>query len=369
METIIKRLQSFADELWPLDFADYEKEMNNCCTSIALDIFKNSGIFHEKGESWSCESIKKGMGHPDEADYLVKKLLHLLVEARIIEQKGDDYICLIADPELDSPAELLVSLSRRFPAEGATIQWLSRAYGGMTRLLQGRAYPEDILFPWGDMTLIEELYNESPIYSFYSQLAGEGVKELAQASPEGRVKLLEIGSGTGNGTAALLNAQSAGFSEYTYSDISRSLVKKGKKRFKEHDFMNFKLFDICKPAQEQEFTPDSYDVVAGVNVLHASENAAEAIKNIRSLLKEGGSFIISEVSPAPRRLYPFMELTFGLIPSYNSYNDKESRPLSPLLPLEEWQELFLESGFKEAYVAPAYKDGSCYRGGIVIGKR
>lgn len=367
MKKILTKLQVLADSLWPANYAEYEQSMNDCCLSIALELFKNNGCFLKKGDIETRETLKKRIGYPDEAAYLVEKLLHILIVNGLVEENGGSYTCLNPDPMLGSPAEILVSLTRRYPSEGATVQWLSRAYGGMMPLLQGRAYPEDILFPWGDMSLIEELYESSPIYSYYSRLAGAGVKELIVNSPAERVELLEIGAGTGNGTASVLSAQSEGFSRYTYTDVSRSLVKKGKRRFKKHDFMDYKLFDITKTPVEQDFSENSYDLVAGINVLHASMDAGRAISNIHSLLKDGGSFVISEVSPAPNKVYPFMELTFGLIPSYNSYIDKESRPLSPLLPLEEWRELFLKNGFSEAHIAPTKKEGSCYRGGLVIG--
>jgi ubiquinone/menaquinone biosynthesis C-methylase UbiE len=104
-------------------------------------------------------------------------------------------------------------------------------------------------------------------------------------------------------------------------------------------------------------------------VLHATIDIKTSLINIKKLLKDGGCVIIAEVSPPENSIYRFMELTFGLIPSYNNYRDKDIRPLSPLISQKKWIEVLENENFKNVYSIPGLQINNYhnYRGGVIIG--
>ena len=103
--------------------------------------------------------------------------------------------------------------------------------------------------------------------------------------------------------------------------------------------------------------------------MHAINDISEACNSMYKLVKPGGYVVLGEISPPPGGLYRYMELTFGLLASYYLYDDKELRPLSPILLPEQWIEHFKKAGFSAAIAIPGDKLEGCDRGGSIIAKK
>jgi acyl transferase domain-containing protein len=96
---------------------------------------------------------------------------------------------------------------------------------------------------------------------------------LGHSYPEMRV--LEIGAGTGSGTASFLDYLhspdgSRLYSQYTFSDISAGFLTAAKERFARCDGMEYAVLDISKDPTEQGFKPESYDLIIASNVFSFS---------------------------------------------------------------------------------------------------
>lgn len=373
IENELKPLIEVVKSSWIQNFPEYEANMNRCALSIALDIFKGLGFSFKKGEPFTLDDIRAKTNFQPQAEYLIKRLLTILVEDKIIEPADNipgNFIPINPDLYIESPPELLVRLAKKYPEESASLQWLARAYNGMIPLIKGAAYPEDILFPWGDMGLIQELYDESPIYKYYSTLAAKTVDLIVKNIFKKKAALLEVGAGTGNGTDILIGLDSLNFDKYLFTDIARSLVKNAKKKYAGYQFMEYSMLDLTIDPSDQGVEKSSFDIVYAVNVVHAAKNCKTALKNIYDLLRDNGALVIAEISPPENSNYRFMELTFGLIPSYNDYEDKDVRPDSPLLTQDKWIGLCKEIGYKASYALPHSfiddADRPNYRGGVIV---
>lgn len=105
--------------------------------------------------------------------------------------------------------------------------------------------------------------------------------------------------------------------------------------------MAFKTLDIEKPATDQGFADNSYDVVVASLVLHATRDLETALRNARKLLRPGGFLIILEVTDnTPFRL----GLIFGSMPGW-WLGGEDGRKLSPCISIAAWQELMAKTGF------------------------
>ena len=133
--------------------------------------------------------------------------------------------------------------------------------------------------------------------------------------------------------------------------------------------MEFKALDVTKPLAEQDVTTGSVDLLFAVNVMHATNDILQACNTMASLVKEGGYVVLGEISPPKDGLYRYMELTFGLLASYNQYDDKDLRPNSPILRPEQWIEYFKKAGFTEALAIPGDKLEGSDRGGVIIARK
>ncbi len=364
-----------AKSFWPSNWPEIEKMFNRCSFSISVDIImKHLELFHKKNDFETLETIKNKINLFSDAEYVFQKMLDILCEEKILEKKDNGYICLDAEPDIESPAEALVIATRKIPEEGAPFQWLARGYGGLVQFIKGKLYGEEVMFPWNDFSLVEDVYYTSNVYGFWSKLAGKVVKRIIENKYNNKITVLEIGAGTGNGTYNVFeNVENVSkkFEKYIFTDISKALTKKAKKSeyFQKYDFIEYKQLDVTKDLSDQEIDQESADILLAVNVLHATDNLLTGCKSFYKLVKKGGYVVLGEIAPPADGLYRYMELTFGLLASYNNYNDKDIRPNCPIIRPDKWIEIFKKAGFSDVIAIPHNKLEGCDRGGVVIAQK
>ena len=76
--------------------------------------------------------------------------------------------------------------------------------------------------------------------------------------------------------------------------------------------MNYKKLDIGKRPLTQGFTPGRYDLVIASNILHATSDIENTIRNVRELLKPGGRFVLLEIT----KLQAHLNVSFGGLPGW-----------------------------------------------------
>ncbi len=366
---LVEQLVVDAKAVWPEDFDDIEEMFNSCCFAMAFSVISKLELFQNKGDFETMDTLREKVGLFKDAEYVMGKVLHILCDEGVLEAKDGGWVCVDNDPYVGTPSESLVTATRKFPTEGAPYQWLARANDGLVSFIQGKLYSQEVMFPMGDFKLVEEVYNTSDVYSFYSKLAGRAVKRLVNDHFDRPVTMFEIGAGTGNGTANVLNETDDKFERYIFTDVAKALIQRGQRRFKKsgYDFLEYREFDAMKDLPSQDIEEGTVDLVLAVNVMHATDDIAAGLANTLKLLKDGGVLLLSEIAPPEGGLYRYMELTFGLLPSYAVYTDKARRPVAPIIRPREWVRAFEEVGFREVHIIPGDKAPELDRGGIVIG--
>ncbi|MEU6153492.1 SDR family NAD(P)-dependent oxidoreductase [Actinosynnema sp. NPDC047251] len=218
------------------------------------------------------------------------------------------------------------------------VELLNRCTEGLPGVLDGRTPPTEVLFPGGSTDLVGAVYQGQRAADFYHRLMAD---ELARAV--GRTdapRVLEIGAGTGAGTAFALPA--AGGAHYDYTDVSTAFLRSGEEEFGAR-FPNaaFRVFDVEADPVAQGFTPGTYDVVLATNVLHATRDVVQVLRHARALLRPGGVLLVNEVT----RTSDFLTATFGLLPGWWRFADAHRRlPHSPLLSPAGWRSALGEAG-------------------------
>jgi ubiquinone/menaquinone biosynthesis C-methylase UbiE len=370
-QAFIETVTRDAEEVWTKDFESIEEMFNRCCFSIAVDVVRRLDLFQNIGDIESPASLGEKIKIFEDARYVFDKLLTILAEEKVIEADGANWRCLENEPDIETPAEALVMAVRKHPGEGASYQWLARAHDGLVRYISGKAFSEEVMFPWGSFKLVEEVYNTSDIYGFYSRLAGRTIKRIIETQFDDKVTMLEIGAGTGNGTRNVLSETNESFEKYIFTDVSKSLVQLGRRRLKKlgHDFIDYRTLDIGQDITAQDFPEECADVVLAVNVLHATDDIDAALAMARRLVRPGGWFVLSEIAPPEGGLYRYMDLTFGLLPSYSKYSDHDVRPLAPIIRPDEWRAALERVGFSETAAVPGDRLEGVDRGGVVLARR
>jgi SAM-dependent methyltransferase len=165
---------------------------------------------------------------------------------------------------------------------------------------------------------------------------------LAHKKP--RMKILEIGAGTGGATRYAMdilggNTNSKRYMDYTFTDITTSFLSPAEAEFSNCKGMVYKKLDIGVDPSTQGFEP-IYDLAIAFQCLHATAKMAETIRNTRRLLKPGGNVLILESTQALN----FVGLVFGTFPDYWN-GAQDGRIDNPFLNKEQWKEVLLGNGF------------------------
>ncbi|MER6405749.1 SDR family NAD(P)-dependent oxidoreductase [Streptomyces viridosporus] len=220
----------------------------------------------------------------------------------------------------------------------------------LPEVLSGRRRATDVIFPQSSMSLVRGVYRDCESATALNELVAESVaarvEVLLARDPAHRVRVFEIGSGTGGTSEKVLRRLAQyrdSMAEYCYTDVSQYFLRNGRQEFgADHPYLRFELFDAERAPAEQGLDEGGYDIVIATNVLHATRDVRAAARHTRALLSADGTLVLNELATRT----PFLHLTFGLLDGWWRYEDTELRiPGCPGLAPETWQQVLLESGF------------------------
>jgi acyl transferase domain-containing protein/NADPH:quinone reductase-like Zn-dependent oxidoreductase/acyl carrier protein len=256
-------------------------------------------------------------------------------------------------------------LVSRFPACSAELRMFGRCGENLADVLRGSCDPVALLFPNGSIADLEALYTHAPFTRAYNMLVRNTVVEIADAMPvDAKLRILEIGAGTG-GTATWVLPPLQGRSvEYTFTDVSPLFLARAEEKFGGFPFVRYSLLDAGVDPFRQDFSPRSFDLVLATNVLHATRNMRQTLSHVEKLLTPGGCLVAVEGVRRQR----WVDLIFGLTEGWWLFEDLDLRPSYPLLSRETWRDLLDETGFDDVDVVPAVGETDLYGQAIFVAK-
>ncbi|KAL4954367.1 hypothetical protein BDW69DRAFT_205260 [Aspergillus filifer] len=201
----------------------------------------------------------------------------------------------------------------------------------------------------GEGSILEEVRKNDVLTRFYrydmetnmmNERLGSVVGQLAFKYP--RMKILEIGAGTGSATHAILENIGHSYHSYTFTDISVGFFEEAKAAFAPHEeqFI-FAPLNVEIDPVHQNFDLHSYDLIVAANCLHATRSMAETMAHVRSLLKPGGYLVMLEITNTDA-----IRTTF-LMGGFEGWwaGEKDGRVWGPMLNVPTWDRLLRDTGF------------------------
>ena len=227
--------------------------------------------------------------------------------------------------------------SASYLASGNNDMQLLHAVGGkLPAIARGTIPPLQVLMKDG---MLDRLYVEGVGFADGNLDLESLVKQLAHRYP--RMKVLEVGAGTGGTTRAVLSALDGKYTSYTYTDISAGFFEPAKAKFSQHlSQLSFKMLNIEKDPVEQGFEEGSFDMVVASNCLHATRSLEDTVRHCRRLLRPGGYLVLLEIT----RDHLPIQLIMGTLPGWFLGAD-EGRVWAPTIGLDEWDALLKVTGF------------------------
>ncbi|WP_440217107.1 SDR family NAD(P)-dependent oxidoreductase [Chromobacterium piscinae] len=223
-------------------------------------------------------------------------------------------------------------------------------------ILAGRRAATDVIFPDSSLALVEGIYKHNELAQHYNDALADIVErfihETLAWNPSAKLRILEIGAGTGGTSAVVLEKISPykkHIEEYCYTDISKAFLQHAEETFgKGNAFLNYRIFNVEEPLARQGMDIGVFDIVIAANVLHATKSIANTIRNAKALLANNGLLVLNEISKNSL----FAHLTFGLLEGWWLYEDPFLRiPGSPALSPSMWKAVLEMEGFRSVFFA------------------
>jgi len=212
--------------------------------------------------------------------------------------------------------------------------------------------------------LLGRLYSKSTLFNCHYAQGAEYMQTLVHKNP--KMKILEIGAGTGSATMPLMESIERNgrllLDEYTYTDISSGFFVRARNTFsKWTGQIDFKTLDISRDPLAQGYTAHTFDLIVASIVLHATPLMDVTMTNVRKLLKPGGRLILIELT----QLAAAQNVIFGTLEGW--WMSEDGRKDGPLLSVPEWDSLLKRHGFSGTDLAiPAHTGSSSAISSMIV---
>lgn len=314
----------------------------------AIRTLREAGLFATVGERHGIDEVLTTAGIGSTYRHLVQRWLERLASEGLLRAEAEAFVATAPLPEPDLPA-LWAEAHRRFADNQPLLAYVRHCGGLVGKVLTGVESPLETLFPGGSFELAQGLYERSTTMRYVNGLAAAALEALANARPEGRkLRVLEVGAGTGGTTAALLPLLPADGVRYHFTDVSDVFLDQAQMRFEDYPFVEYGRFDVDLDPAEQGYPAGAFDVIVSANAVHASKNLRVALERLHALLAPGGVLMLVESTTH----MAWFDMTTGLIEGWQHFED-DLRQDNPLLAPDAWIGALLDSGFDEAQAWPA----------------
>ena len=333
-----------------LELSAYENKwhsLQSITTAYIIRALRRLGVFIHSGETHSAEEIMVQCGIVSTYDGLLVRWLRRLVDEGFLLNRGDKFVSTqaLAEPEPDA---LLRDTRQTHHDIDFLLDYIERCGEMLGDILTGREGPLETLFPGGSSQTAESIYQHWALSRYFNGISAAAVDAFArELSPQRKIRILEVGAGTGGTTSSVLQVLSKERTLYYYTDMSEIFFNKARQKFKSYPFIHYSALDIERQPGDQGYAPHSVDVVIAANVLHATRNLSETVQNVLSLLAPGGLLLLYEVTDP----HAWFDTTVALIEGWQLFEDN-LRTDGPLLTVEQWQNLLRGEGFTEVVALP-----------------
>lgn len=327
----------------------------------AIQTLRAFALFGRPADALTLDQVLSGIGAGAQYLRLIRRWLENLVMLGMLHHEDGQYISDAPLPDPGLPA-LWEEAELLFADNGPLLAYVRHCGALLAPVLRGEESPLETLFPGGSFDLAEDLYEWSATMRYVNALAAAAVASFCETIPTGRrIRVLEVGAGTGGTTSALLPVLPADRVQYSFTDVSDVFFDRARGRFAGRVAMTFGNLDLDQDLPTQGYLTAGIDIVVAANALHASIDLQAALRRLRDLLAPGGILILVESTTH----FAWFDMTTGLIEGWQHFAD-HLRQDQPLLSAPAWLAALADAGFEQADYWPSEDCAAIHLGQHVL---
>lgn len=349
------------------DIEGLDEAGEKLCVSEIFTYFRSVGL--TSGVEYTLNDIYSRCGISGYYEAFAEFMANLLCKTGYAEKSGSRYIFSSEINIADGAAQLKES-TERCPSFGKYFELLHKCAEAYGDVLSGKRAGNEIIYPRGTFDMLNEIGRSVPEVSLKDTVLAivPDVIESICRNAGSRIRILEIGAGTGKLTWRVMEKLKDMDVEYWFTDIGGSFVADGKRYAEANKIsnMNFRVYNIENDPAASGLDYAGFDLVLGLDVIQATSNVMNSVANLKKLIKPLGymimvqSFWISDLQ----------QLIFGYAPGWWNYNDDPlRRGRSIILNEQMWKDVFRDSGLEDVRVITGGYNGSRREVGILTGRK
>ena len=330
-----------------------EETLNQLCAGYICNYFAISNVDIDQGRRYTFADLKNKLRLLPAFDKFYKFFLKVLSEDSVISIDDDTIQFTGATARLKQSDLLKREVRAKYPEFAGLLDLLDHCVSHYSQALSGDIEAIGVLYPDGRGDLLDETsrntapHSSSEIYVF---LLSEIVAKVVNQSPGKKIRILEVGIGDGILTRSIVPKLANHNVEYYATDLGRSFVLNAETEARAAglNFMKFGLLDISEDPTNQGYQSHSFDFILALDVVHATRNVRESMGHLKKLLAPGGILSLIE-TVKPQR---WVDMIWGLSEGWWIFEDEDIRKASPLLTLDQWEEVARDQGFQAVKAYP-----------------
>ena len=324
-------------------------DLEHLAHAYALATLDRLGWQREAGASVDSEDLRQRLQVGDEHVRLFRRLLEMQVRTGVLREADGEFVVAVGsgdqlpDAMSDDAEEFAGRMAAQYDHGSNEIGLFRRSANALPDVLRGEADALTLLFSSGEPTAAD-LYLKAPVARAANRLLADAIAALLAELPSGRrLRVIEVGAGTGSATASVLPELPEGGYDYVYTDISAGFFSEAESRFGGAEAsIDYRVLDVETDPVEQGFDLHGYDLVIASNVLHATRYLNETLAHCLALLAPSGQLVALE----NLRGQGWLDLTFGQLDGWWRFAD-DYRPHHALATPAVWRQALGDAGFED----------------------
>jgi NAD(P)-dependent dehydrogenase (short-subunit alcohol dehydrogenase family)/acyl carrier protein len=333
------------------DYAGLEESLNKLCAIYVCEYFKDNGVNIKSGMTYSKKEIKDILQILQKFEKFYEFMLNVLRDEGVIRLLDNKIEFLKGMNE--TSFELENELGREYTEFSGLFSLLEHCVNNYGPALRGEKEAISVLYPYGSADLLREATKNTVEHDnrrVWFDVVKDVVSLIAKNSADRKLRILEIGGGSGRMTRAVIPGLERENVEYYFTDIGKSFVTRAEQEAAQHGvhFMRFGVLDIARDPAEQGYQDQSFDLIIGLDVVHATRSIEKTVSHLKNLLAPHGMLCLVEAVRTRR----WVDMIWGLAEGWWYFDDVHLRQDSPLLHLDAWEGVLRAQGFQSVKAFP-----------------